>query len=99
MGFDGRWVKSGNALCFFVSYTIVHVNREMENITRRGLQQKDPLSLYLFIIGSEGLSALFRHYEKTGLIHGCSVARGAPKISHMLFANDTYIFCQANNLK
>lgn len=45
-------------------------------IPERGLRQRDPLSLYLFIVGVKGLSALIVDHEKRGLIHGCRVAKG-----------------------
>uniref|UniRef100_A0A803PXL3 Reverse transcriptase n=1 Tax=Cannabis sativa TaxID=3483 RepID=A0A803PXL3_CANSA len=31
-----------------------------------------------------------------GWLHGCKVANGAPGISHMLFVNDSYLYCKAN---
>lgn len=30
-----------------------------------------------------------------GLIHGCRIARGAPRVSHLLFADDCYVFFKA----
>lgn len=44
----------------------------------------------------EGLSALIKEYEWRKMITGIQVARGATAISHMFFANDSYIFCRAN---
>lgn len=61
----------------------------------RGIRQGDPLSPYLFILCAEGLSSLIRSYESKKWIHGCRVAQGAPVISHMLFADDSYIYCRA----
>ena len=46
----------------------------------RGLRQGDPLSPYLFIICSEGLSALLKEAEARGDFHGCRISRGAPCI-------------------
>lgn len=60
-----------------------------------GIRQGDPLSPYLFLICMEGLSALIRDYEHKNLIKGIRVARGALIISHMCFADDTYVYCQA----
>lgn len=33
--------------------------------------------------------------EAAGLIHGCTIARGAPTISHLLFTDDFYFFFKA----
>lgn len=43
----------------------------------------------------EGLSAIIKSYENRGLIKGIKVARGAPSVSHMFFADDSYIYCHA----
>ncbi|XP_030505207.2 uncharacterized protein LOC115720191 [Cannabis sativa] len=47
----------------------------------------------------EGLSALLRKYERQGWIHGCKVANGAPRVSHMLFVDDSYLYCQASKVE
>ncbi|XP_060964543.1 uncharacterized protein LOC115704339 [Cannabis sativa] len=39
---------------------------------------------------------LIKHYEVSHQIRGIRVANGAPFIFHMLFADDSYIFCRAN---
>lgn len=33
----------------------------------------------------------------TDLIHGCPIARGAPAVSHLLFADDCYFFFKTND--
>ncbi|XP_060964189.1 uncharacterized protein LOC133033466 [Cannabis sativa] len=79
-----------------VSYKFVAGGQEVGPIVpTRGLRQGDPLSPYLFILCAEGFSALLNDYERRGRIRGCRVARGAPLVSHMLFADDSYIYCQA----
>lgn len=45
---------------------------------------------------AEGLSALLKHYESKQWIHGIKVCRHAPSISHMLFADDSYLYCKSN---
>ena len=39
----------------------------------------------------EGLSALPQKNEAAGNIHGCKVARWAPSVNHLLFADDAYL--------
>uniref|UniRef100_A0A803PUK7 Reverse transcriptase domain-containing protein n=1 Tax=Cannabis sativa TaxID=3483 RepID=A0A803PUK7_CANSA len=58
-------------------------------------RQGDPLSPYLFLVCAEGLSAILKHFKVRGWLHGCKVARGAPVVSHMLFADDSYLYCRA----
>ncbi|KAL0456090.1 UNVERIFIED_CONTAM: hypothetical protein Slati_0948200 [Sesamum latifolium] len=44
----------------------------------------------------ESLCALFRAAEDSGTVSGVAVCRGALRISHLLFADDTMVFCPAN---
>ncbi|KAL0404334.1 UNVERIFIED_CONTAM: hypothetical protein Sradi_2074200 [Sesamum radiatum] len=43
----------------------------------------------------ESLSSLFRTTAERGAVPGVAVCRGAPKISHLLFADDIMVFCPA----
>jgi hypothetical protein len=65
----------------------------------RGLRQGDPLSPYLFILCAEGLSALIRQAERNGSLLGVKVCRNAPIVSHLLFADDCFLFCRADSVE
>lgn len=100
MGFNDRVVNLFMQCVTSARYKINHSGREFGNIIPgRGLRQGDPLSSYLFLICTEGFSALLKKYESQGLLGGVRVARGAPRIFHMLFADDSYIFCKADTVE
>lgn len=95
-GFREAWVDRILKLVCSVSYSFLHNGVEFGNvIPKRGLRQGDPISPYLYIMCAEGLSAIIRCTENAGLLHGCTVARGAPTISHLLFVDDCYFFFKA----
>ena len=58
----------------------------------RGLRQGNPLSPHLFILCAEGLSSLIEAAGNREEIHGCKVSRGAPIISHLFFADHSFLF-------
>lgn len=80
----------------FSKYKISHAGRNFGAIVpERGLRQGDPLSSYLFLIFIEGLIDLIHNFERRKMIKSIKVVRTALVISHMFFADDSYIFCKA----
>lgn len=54
------------------------------------------LCLYLFIIFFEGLTSLIHQAEARGNLPGVKICRGAPTITHLLFAADCFLFSRVN---
>ena len=80
-----------------VNYHIIQKGEKLGPIKpERGLMKGDPLSPFLFILCAEGLSSSIQALRSQGLVHGCKVARGAPEITHLFFAGDSYLFFKAN---
>lgn len=100
LGFDANFVALISACISSVEFCIIQEGQQLGPIIpQRGLRQGDPLSPYLFILIMEGLSALIRKETSTGRMHGISVARGAPELTHLFFADDCFLFCRANSLE
>ncbi|XP_013624921.1 uncharacterized protein LOC125583303 [Brassica napus] len=76
-----------------VSYSFL-VNDSVHGriIPSRGIRQGDPLSPYIFILCGEVLSGLCRRAQRSGHMSGLRVATPAPRLNHLLFADDTMFF-------
>lgn len=83
-----------------VSYSIIVNGKPTEKFTpQRGLRQGDPISPYLFLICAEGFSALIKQAESRGELTGIKMAKTAPQISHLFFADDSVLFFKANQVE
>ena len=66
--------------------------------SQRGLRQGDPLSPFLFILVMEGLSNMLHKASQVNWIsgfHADNKGLGNIKISHVLYADDILILCDA----
>ena len=79
-----------------VSYSVLLNGQPVGNIKpSRGLCQGDPLSPYLFLMCAMGLQSLLHKAEMEGHIRGVAIYRNGPKVSHLFFADDSVLFCNA----
>ncbi|XP_059623077.1 uncharacterized protein LOC132266242 [Cornus florida] len=99
MGFGDKWRCWIEAYISLVRFSVM-VNGSPTGFfgSSRGLRQGDPLSPFLFIIVMEALSRLMRRAVELGFIKGFMVGGGDVhhmEISHLLFVDDTSVFCEA----
>lgn len=98
LGFHEKWIKWIMQCITSVSYSYL-INDSVYGLVKphRGIWQGDPISPYLFILCGEVLSGLCRKAELEGSMRGVRVARGCPRVNHLLFADDTMIFCNSTS--
>jgi hypothetical protein len=98
LGFHPIWVIWIKICVSSSSFSILINGSPFGHFTpTRGLRQGDPLSPFLFILGTEVLSRLFHHQESIGLLKGIRIAKSCPPINHLLFKDDLIIFAKATS--
>jgi hypothetical protein len=94
LGFPNQWIHWMMICVSSVNYSVLVNFEKVGPICQgRGLRQGDPLSPYFFILVTEGLMTLIKHVVAKGYLHGVQICRGAPSVSHLLFADDCFLFC------
>jgi hypothetical protein len=97
--FGDKWV-SWISHCISSARHSVLVNGSLPGFfnSSRGLKQGDPLSPLLFIVVMEALSKILSGAVDCGRLSGFSVGSRPTviNISHLLFADDILVFCEAN---
>ncbi|KAH7524604.1 hypothetical protein FEM48_Zijuj06G0137000 [Ziziphus jujuba var. spinosa] len=63
---------------------------------KKGFHQDDPLSPLLFILCFESFSRLILKEEEQGRLHGIKIARNAPAVSQLMYADDLLIMCHTD---
>ncbi|KAL6126244.1 hypothetical protein ACLB2K_074295 [Fragaria x ananassa] len=99
LGFCDLWVRQILRCVTTVSYSFL-LNGTPRGLLYpgRGLRQGDALSPYLFLFCGEAFSRLICREEERGRLRGVELCRGAPSISHLFFADDSFIFCRAETM-
>ena len=100
MGFGAKWLGWLWSCLSSAKFSIL-VNGVPAGFfpSTKGLRQGDPLSPYLFVMGMEVLDVLVRRAVEGGYLSGCTIRGGSRptlNISHLFFADDTIVFCEAS---
>nr|CAD1821373.1 unnamed protein product [Ananas comosus var. bracteatus] len=97
-GFPERFCKWVNWCISTVDYSVL-VNGEDSNWFKptRGLWQGCPLSPYLFILAINALSAMFKAATVENSLEGIRLGTGGPILTHVLYADDLFVFSKATN--
>ena len=97
LGFNERWISLTMLCVSTVTYSIIINGAPTGFITPiRGIRQGNPLSPFLFLLCIEGLRGLITKSAMRGDIHGFSLCRRSPSLTHLLFADDSLLFFRSN---
>jgi hypothetical protein len=93
LGFCDSFVRQVMTGVTTVSFSLLfNGGRSSEFHPCRGIRQGDPISHYLFLLAAEGLSCMLKHANEGGLLEGIQIVATAPKVNHLLFADDCLMF-------
>lgn len=97
LGFRRIWIGWVMECVTTVSYSFLVNGAVYGRVTpSRGLRQGDPFSPYLFILCTEVLSGLCKNAQIDGSLWGLQVTQKSPFVNHLLFADDTMLFCKTD---
>ncbi|KAL4297881.1 hypothetical protein GQ457_12G014130 [Hibiscus cannabinus] len=93
LGFDQPWVDLIMRCVSSVSSRVrLRGTLSEAFLPRCGLRQGDPLSPFLFLFCTEGLSAALTAAQRKGRLPGVRASKHGPPVNHLLFADDSLVF-------
>ena len=97
MGFGDKW-RSWISQCVSTASISIIINGSPSKPFKmgRGLRQGDPLSPFRFVLMAEVLNKMLMKALALGQIKGLRVGAADVLISHLQFADDTLLFCEAD---
>ena len=97
LGFDNKWISLISSCIRSVSFSVLVNGAPHGHFTpKRGFRQGDPLSPSLFLLCAKGLHSLLQQKQDSGTLHGVSLCRDNPKVTHLFFTDDSMLFCRAS---
>ena len=96
MGFGEKWRKWIMGCVSTTSiFMLVNGSPSRQFRISRGLRQGCPLSPFLFNLVAKALSSLLHEAVSRNLFKGIKVGSNEMSVSHLQYADDTIIFCEA----
>lgn len=93
--FNVQWRKWIMDCMSSVSYRdMVNGSPRNSSFPSKGLKQGDPISPFLFLLCTKGLSTMMAAKQRQGLILGIKIKSSSLAISYLLFVDDYYVFSE-----
>lgn len=95
MGFSPKWLDINLQCISTVSFTVLVNGGRLETFRPRcGLRQGDPLSPFLFILVSQGLSSALAIPNANFISRGVAVSPRSLRMSHLFFVDASFFFME-----